>query len=212
MTAVEVITGLLAPVGGRRLLELGAGGGGLGRALTKRGMHWTGVDPGAVRPGVLRAGAEALPFGSAQFDCAVFLNALHHVPVAQMGRALTEVRRVLTPGSDLVIIEPLASGPLSQVLAVVDDETRIRAAAQDAIDVALAHSIFNLGKAFTYTHTGNYPDFDSFAAGIAKADPARADALRENRAEMLARFVALAERTPQGFALAQPMQVHHLTC
>jgi ubiquinone/menaquinone biosynthesis C-methylase UbiE len=54
---------------------------------------------------------ERLPFAAAAFDLVLLFNSLHHVPVDRQGAALAEAARVLRPGGDLLVAEPLAEGP-----------------------------------------------------------------------------------------------------
>ena len=100
MNALEVIEAAFAPLGGKRLLDVGCGSRELVRALAQRGVNSVGIDPSAealrraraAGPGAsfIQASAEALPVRDAAMAGVVFLNALHHVPEAAMERALRE--------------------------------------------------------------------------------------------------------------------------
>lgn len=50
---------------------------------------------------LVAAGAQAIPEGDGQFDLALMLKSLHHVPLAAMDTAVAEVARVLRPGAFL---------------------------------------------------------------------------------------------------------------
>ena len=118
------LAAILDEIAARDVLDIGCGGGGLARDLAARGHVVAGIDPApqavaAAEQLVPEArfvigGAEALPFADASFDAAIFLNSLHHVPVAQMPTALREALRVLRPGGEVVIVEPLAQGAFSR--------------------------------------------------------------------------------------------------
>jgi ubiquinone/menaquinone biosynthesis C-methylase UbiE len=100
-----------------RVLELGCGTGVLTRRLARREgiAQVTGVDVAPFLlararelamgiPAVFRhADARALPFGSAEFDDAIFDSTLCHVPGA--GKALEEAFRVLRPGGCLAAFD-----------------------------------------------------------------------------------------------------------
>lgn len=81
------------------------------------------VDAGAVAPGVdvevLEAPAEALPLADASADAVV--STLVLCSVDELERSLTEIRRVLRPGGELVLIEHVATdgtlGSVQRVLA-----------------------------------------------------------------------------------------------
>jgi len=53
-------------------------------------------------------GAEAMPFGDAEFDCVTCIEVLEHIPTAVRRRALEEIYRVLKPGGQLMLQVPHA--------------------------------------------------------------------------------------------------------
>jgi ubiquinone/menaquinone biosynthesis C-methylase UbiE len=109
---------LLAPLSGA-VLEIGAGTGAnlphypgsLDRlVLTDSDDHMLARlrrRPEAARAEVVRASAEALPFEAGSFDTVVCTLVLCSVP--NVGRTLSEVRRVLRPAGSLVFLEHVAS-------------------------------------------------------------------------------------------------------
>ena len=209
----DVIRRALSEAPGPRVLDIGCGDGALAGLIIKLGAQWTGVDPAPpadAPPEIRHAPAEALPFADASFDMAVFLNALHHVPEAAMDTALAEAMRVLRREGRLVVVEPLATGPLSQVLAVVDDESRIRAAAQASIARQIERGLCLLIGAFDYAREEHYRDFDDFATRIARVDAGRAAAIERRRAALESAFARHAAEGPDGMLLHQPMQAHIL--
>jgi ubiquinone/menaquinone biosynthesis C-methylase UbiE len=110
----------LLPAPGHATLDLGCGEGRFARALTAEGHAVTGADlsielvelAAAADPGgeYVVADAEELPFGSATFDLVVAFNVLSCV--AELGRALGEVARVLSRGGRLCmsIVHPMYTG------------------------------------------------------------------------------------------------------
>ncbi|HEU4403771.1 MAG TPA: methyltransferase domain-containing protein [Polyangiaceae bacterium] len=110
----------------RRLLEVGSGVGGQTEILLRRfpELHVTGVEAGeaelvesrrylatvpyaAGRHEMVAGDARRLPFDAGRFDAAFLCWVLEHVP--DPAQALTEVRRVLAPGSPVACTEPLNS-------------------------------------------------------------------------------------------------------
>jgi SAM-dependent methyltransferase len=107
----EADAGLLGPVTGRRVLELGCGAAAAARWLATQGAEVTAMDlsAGMLRHAALAAGrsgvrvplvladALALPFRDATFD--VVCTAFGAIPfVADSGTVMAEVHRVLRPG------------------------------------------------------------------------------------------------------------------
>ena len=112
MDMLEHATG---PIGGQRLLDLGAGMGGFAVAAALAGAHVTAceynpaycriIELRAVRHSlalpVFNAAGEALPFADASFDTVVAWDVLEHVqsPTAM----LAEIARVLRPGGHCLL-------------------------------------------------------------------------------------------------------------
>jgi SAM-dependent methyltransferase len=103
----EAELGLLGPVSGRRVLEVGAGGAQGSRWLAGQGAEPVALDVShamlrqsrGLLPALplVQADAGALPFASASFDLAC--SAYGAIPfVADAGVAFAEVARVLRPG------------------------------------------------------------------------------------------------------------------
>ncbi len=115
----EATAGLLGPVAGRRVLEVGCGGGACARWLAGRGALAVGLDLSAgmlataleldrhvgVRLPWVQADGQRLPFRAESFDLAC--SAYGALPfVADAGRLLGEVARVLRPGGRWVFAVP----------------------------------------------------------------------------------------------------------
>lgn len=141
----------LLPLGGKKVIELGCGAAQFARQLLVRfpDSQVTGVEIDARQHAKNIASpqlgldfvsgvAESIPFANASFDLAMMLKSLHHVPVVAMPQALDEVARVLRPGGHLYVSEPVFAGDFNEVVRLFNDEELVRAAAQAAVDAALA--------------------------------------------------------------------------
>ncbi len=217
----EVLGELLA-FEGRCILDIGCGSGALVRALTKRGARVTGIEPQAARIAEAQAaerlgeehyfegGAEALPVPDASQDAAIFFNALHHVPVALMDRALAEARRVLKDGGRLCVVEPLAEGGSYEFGKPVDDERTVRAEAHAALRRAVESGAWRQEAEVFYDTDVVYESFEAACHDFAKVDPARAARIAEIREDWRKSFEALGERTDKGWVFSQPMRANLL--
>ncbi|ROR41430.1 methyltransferase domain-containing protein [Diaphorobacter sp. C33] len=147
---LDVLVELL-PTPGTRVIELGCGGARMARQMLQRwpDMRCLGLEvdlrqhainlqdtPPRMRFAV--GGAQAIACDDAQFDLALMLKSLHHVPLDAMDQALTEVARVLRAGGHLYVSEPVYEGALNEIVRLYNDEGIVRAAAQAALDRALA--------------------------------------------------------------------------
>lgn len=112
------IAALLAPAPRARILDLGCGVGHLLGWLARRApARYDGLDlsPASARaaraatrgPGIVVGDAAHLPFRDAVYDHVVCNGSAHHLP--DLGAALREIRRVLRPGGQLVLHEPVDS-------------------------------------------------------------------------------------------------------
>ncbi|MET3411384.1 methyltransferase domain-containing protein [Methylobacterium sp. 1030] len=219
MDALTLIRESLAPLAGKRVVDIGCGAGTLARRLVDAGARVTGIDPGAAALARARAAVpearfeaatgEALPFPDASFDGAVMLNSLHHVP--DPAAALAEAARVLAPGGLLVVVEPLAEGSFFDALRPIEDETAIRAAAQDAIAAALARGAYACRRDATIARRERFDSLDAFLARVSAVDPAREATIRDRRSVVEEAFLKAAAREADGqFGLVQPLRIHVL--
>lgn len=107
----DLFANLVLAEGRSRLLEVGTGPGQDAVAFQARGLSVSGVDlsPEHVRLArgsgveVSVASVLALPFADDAFDAGWTMSTLLHVSDARFDRALTEIGRVLQPGSPLAV-------------------------------------------------------------------------------------------------------------
>jgi SAM-dependent methyltransferase len=206
-----------------RVVDIGCGSGALVRSLLRQDIDAIGIDPdaGALQaalsgarpapPGHWIAGsAERLPIADSSVDVAIFLNSLHHIPVKRQVAALAEASRVLCAGGDLIVIEPVAAGSFFELLAPLDDETRVRAAAQAAVH-AIAVRQLRPVAAVRFTTTVTFADPDSVMRSFTAADPGRTRLAESAAPEITKRFQLLGTITADGTScFDQPMTLHHL--
>ncbi|MGU3540450.1 class I SAM-dependent methyltransferase [Methylobacterium sp. A54F] len=218
MDVSSLVREAFAPEAGRRLLDVGCGAGGLARVLAGRGARVTGIDPNPQAVAAAAAAvpearfeaarAEALPFPDAAFDGAVCLNALHHT--ADPGAALAEMARVVAPGGRIVVVEPLAEGSYFAALRPIEDETAVRAAAQEALARAVDSGVLRCLRDVTFVRTERFPDLDAFVARAVAVDPARRAAAEARRAEVAEAFAGAASGQPGDHVLVQPLRAQVL--
>lgn len=217
---LDILESLFAPLQGRRVLDIGCGGGHLMLGLVERGARVAGIDidETAVEAArravptahVQKAGAEQLPFSDATIHVAIFLNSLHHLPAPNMLLALEEAARVVGKGGSVVVIEPLSEGTFYDALRLIEDETTVRQAAQDAIIRAGRRGILSECRRMEYDRVEAFADAAAFIERAVGIDAARRDRAREALGKMLARFETLSERDVRGYLLRQPLRLHHL--
>ena len=123
---LDWIAGHVAVRSSDRILDVAGGTGQLGRHLARSGRLCVVAD---ITPAMLEQGAQAvgeqgrndvvfvradasdLPFPDAQYEVVVSRFALHHL--ADIGAVLDEMRRVLTPGGSVTLIDTMAeAGPV----------------------------------------------------------------------------------------------------
>lgn len=212
----------LVPLSGQQVIELGCGNARLARSLLQRfpACHVTGLEVDAVQHAknlaqpqagldFLSAGAQDIPFPAASFDLALMLKSLHHVPVSLLAQALSEVARVLKPGGYLYVSEPIYDGALNEVVRLFNDEGVVRAAAQAALDEALATT----GQWETVTERRfaqavSYRDFDEFEQRMMRPSFAQHDLSDAVVARVRSTFEP--HMGPEGARFVRPMQVRLL--
>ncbi len=217
---IELLEELL-DVHDRDVLDVGCGEGQLVRRLASAGARAVGLEPSAVALERARRAdpsgpsarfvegtAEALPFLDASFDAVVFFNSLHHVPLESMDAALDEVARVLRPDGVLYVQEPLAEGSFFELMVLVEDETRVRRAAQEALRRALERDFVELDRREGLLSV-RLDDFEAFREQMLKVEPARAAAFDEHQAALHASFAHLGQEADDGgHEFEQPFRIN----
>jgi SAM-dependent methyltransferase len=195
---LDVVDEVLAPAG-RTVVDVGCGDGALVRALARRGATAIGIEVSAGQLARARAqepvaderylegSGEALPLPDDAADAVVMLQSLHHVPPAAMDAALAEALRVAPVA---YVQEPLAEGPFFALVALVDDETRVRALAQEAI----ARS-GRVERELRFDVPVRIDGLDELRERIVGADPARAERFDARAGELSAGLAALGPET-----------------
>jgi SAM-dependent methyltransferase len=184
------------------------------RALTAASAESAGPN-GAFRPdrgaGRLRfehAGAQDIPFPDGQFDGALMLKSLHHVPVPLMDQALAEMARVLRPGGWLYVSEPVYAGPFNELIRVFNDEGVVRAEAQAALDRAVASGAWQAETERRFAMPRHFASFEEFEQRTMRptfADHRLTDALVEQ-----VRALFKTHLGPDGAHFEQPMHLRLL--
>lgn len=211
----------MVPLAGQRIIELGCGAAKLARALLLRhpDSRVTGVEIDArqhaknlatPQPGLhfVSGVAQDIPCDDQGFDLALMLKSLHHVPVPSMAPALAEVARVLRPGGHLYISEPVFDGPLNHLTRLYNDEQVVRAAAQAAIDAALATGQWTQAAERQFAVPSRFDDFDAFEERMIRQTYADHQPDAATMAELRRRFDA--HCGPDGAVFEQPMHVRLL--
>ena len=211
----------LVPLTGQHIIELGCGGARLARDLLARypDARVTGLEVDAIqhaknlaapaeRLTFIAAGAQAIPLPQARFDLALMLKSLHHVPLPHMDQALREVHRVLRPGGHLYVSEPVYAGELNQITRLFNDEGQVRAAAQAALDRALAAGQWEPAAELRFEVPVQYADFADFERrmlDVTYAERQLDDALRQRVRALFEPHVG-----PGGAHFNRPMHVRLL--
>jgi ubiquinone/menaquinone biosynthesis C-methylase UbiE len=125
---------------GKDVLEVGCGDGRVSGMLAPLARSLVAIDPNEERvrkaqmsvPGVdFRMGSgEKLEFFDESFDIVAFTFSLHHQNAAE---AMSEARRVLRPGGQVIITEPAIEGDMHPLFRIFNYEDDKILAAQEAI-------------------------------------------------------------------------------
>ncbi len=205
-----------------RVLDVGCGDGALVRIMAREGAQATGLEisdsqlararaESPVAGESYRVGrAQALPFEDGAFDIVVFFNSLHHVPIESQEKAIAEAARVLETGGRLFVMEPVAEGPLFELMRPVDDETEVRAAAYAALRRAANGPTFEEFREYNFATDYCYPSFEAFKDGVLQVDGSRRAALELHEAQLREDFERTADRTERGYSFTHPKRLNLL--
>ena len=218
---LDVLVELL-PTPGTRVIELGCGGARMARQMLQRwpDMRYLGLEvdlrqhainlqdtPPRMRFAV--GGAQAIACDDAQFDLALMLKSLHHVPLTAMDQALAEVARVLRPGAFFYVSEPIYGGALNALVRLYNDEGVVRPAAQAALDRALASGgRWEALAERRFAQPVHFADFDDFAQRM--MFPSFADHQIDDALLAQARAAYAPHQRADGASLVRPLHVRVL--
>ena len=215
---VKLMLGEL-PFDGTTVLELGCGKAEKTRALAETGRvrKIIALEVDAVQharnlrvtdlPGVSfrQGGAEAVPLEDESVDIVLMFKSLHHVPMSQMDRALSEIARVLKPGGLAWISEPVYASDLNEVFRLFHDEKQVREAAFAAICKAVEEKRLLLRKQFffnTRSFFENFQQFDQRMIQVTHTSHSLSPELYRQVAEKFSSYL-----TPEGATFFNPQRV-----
>lgn len=207
------------PMAGARILDVGCGDGAFVRELARAGAEVTGVECSEAQLALCHASprvggerclygvGQALPFEDAVFDATVLRASLHHVPAGSMEQALREARRVTRPAGELFVFEPLASGNHFELIRPVDDETVVRAQAQDAIDRAVAAGWLSRRHQESFTAEIVYESLDAVRKRVVAIDATRVAAFAVAESQLQRTFESSGVPCDGGRRFSQPYRL-----
>jgi len=157
----------------QHIVDAGCGDGQFAANLADLGAIVCGIEPNPVQAAenrkaspvenvtLLEAGAQNIPLDSDSQDGLIFRFSLHHIPADLYPAVFAEAARILKPGGQLYIIEPVAEGSSQQVMELFHDETEVRATAQAAMKKYLP-SYFDHQSCNHYQVERCYADFSAY--------------------------------------------------
>lgn len=212
----------VVPLGGVRVIDLGCGNADLSRRLLERGLvrsvtalevdrrqhaaNLASNPPAGLT--FLAGGAEAIPLADAQFDLALMLKSLHHVPLDRLDAALREIRRVLVPGGHLYVSEPVYAGEFNELTRLFHDEGVARAAAYRALQHAEAAGVLEHVGEHVFDTALAFRDYDDFVDRMVRVTHSEIELPEAVAEQVRARF----ERhlTPNGARFVRQMRINVL--
>ena len=221
MTTIVNAIPELVSLEGKRVLDAGSGVGGLVRALTNLGADVFGIEPNPANVDISKqndpdrpdhyqvAGAENLPFEDGEFDLVVFSNSLHHVPVDLQQAAMAESARVVKPGGQVIVAEPVPEGAHFNLSLPMEDETDVRNHALAAILDSASHGM-TIEVETSFIRPTPYASFEAYHKAMIQVDPARAQAFVDRGDQLRENFVKYARNEGDFSVFDQEIRIHLL--
>ncbi|MEW5764898.1 MAG: class I SAM-dependent methyltransferase [Acidobacteriota bacterium] len=174
-----------AAFNGRVTVDVGCGTGDLVRWMASQGARAVGLDAWGMITKALTASAsgaerffagaaQALPLRDRCADLVYYVASFHHVPRDDMPTALLECERILSPCGAAYFVEPVACpGAYSEVVRLHEDESKVQAAAYEALRSAGAYGLKEEFESFYYIER-SFLDFARLME-VFEEDPIRRD-------------------------------------
>lgn len=211
------------PLDGASVLELGCGKAEKTRTLAESGRvkEILALEVDAIQharnleisdlPNVrfCQGGAEAIPAADGSFDIVMMFKSLHHVPVPQMDRALSEIARVLKPGGRAWISEPVYAGDFNDILRLFHDEKTVREAAFAALCKAVESGQLNLEKQLFFNTRSQFDNFEQFDARMIRVTHTHHQLSPERYQQVREKFMSYLTESGASFANPQRVDVLH---
>lgn len=199
------------PVQGMRIIDVGCGDGRLLRSLIEKNgaAYGIGVECSPRQLAKARAlpplpnleihdgVAQNLPCADASADIVIFFNSLHHIPPDAMQQSLREAARVLVPGGIVYVCEPIAYGPFFDLCRHVDDETIVRAQAQEVLSRADELGLKPLNE-YLYCNYSVIATFEAFRERLVSANVDREALFAEHEPALRELFTQIGTPEPDG--------------
>ena len=149
---------------------------------------------------------ENLPFRDSCFDATLFLNSIHHIPEDFMEAAISEAISVTRSGGLICVAEPLAEGACFELDSPVEDETEVRAQAQQCLNKTIkSDSKFSEDGEERYEVYFDYQNFEEYKDEMLGFEQSRKPRFEKLEALMRSRFQELGKSIDQGIRFYQPM-------
>lgn len=113
-------------------------------------------------------GAQAIDAPDSSIDVVFMFKSLHHVPRELLAQSLREIARVLKPGGQAWISEPVYAGDFNDILRLFHDEKAVRELAFQAIRDAVDSGLLELAQQIFCNTESRFADFAEFEQRILK--------------------------------------------
>jgi len=161
---------------GKHILELGCGSAEITRNIATAGVNRqvTALEVDEIAhqknlqitdlPNVTfdLSGAQKIPLQDASTDVVFMFKSLHHVPLELMETSMHEIKRVLKPGGQLYISEPIFAGDFNEILRLFHDEQKVREAAFNTVKKSVDDGLFNLLEETFFNSPMHFANFSEF--------------------------------------------------
>ena len=134
-------------------------------------------------------GAQAIDLPDASVDAVIMLKSLHHVPVADMDQAFTEIARILRPDGLAYISEPVYAGDFNAILRLFNDEKVVREAAFTATRRAVDSGLLALDREIHFFGSSRFQGFEEFEQRVLGATHSEFDVDDALHAKIKAQFM-----------------------
>ena len=203
----------------KKALDVGCGNGWFSIWADRKGSLVDAIDPSAIqihdakqkdkknKINFIITGVENIKDLDNIYDLIFFFNSLHHIPENIMDNSIEYSKNKMGINGKILIIEPIATGNFHNFVKNIDDETKVRYLAYEAIKNCKKYNL-EIVKELKYNEIKTFDSGEECINFLSKVDESRKNYIKNNKDFLLSEFNKLSKYNNKKYEFIQPMRLN----